>query len=392
MVRSIRLSACVVLCAGVLTLMPGLGATGVSSAQVHVGADVDTTAWPQLGFDSARTGFNPSESTLNPRRARTLTQSWNALSGTPFASSPAIVGDVLYVGDATAQGVFRAIDTGTGETQWSVALGNVIDSSPAVSGSLVYVGTRAESGDSFYALNLADGSIAWSRPLGVIDSSPTVVDGTVYVGSGNHTFYALDASSGSTKWSHVTGSFVTSSPAVVGNRVYVGSYEGQVLAFDATSGGSVAGGFSTRFAVQFAPVVAAGQIFAVDQKYLYAANASSGHILWRVRHSNILAPPAVSGSTLYLELYPPSGGSSSLLAIDAGTGTILWKRKIAQASPASPSVADGVVYAGSLQGLKASTGQTIWSADLGESRSVAVSSGRIYVGGDGLYAFAPSSP
>ncbi len=101
-------------------------------------------------------------------------------------------------------------------------------SSPAVVGDTVYVGS---SRGRLYALSTADGAEQWRfQTDGAVVSSPVVVDGTVYVGSYDGNVYALSTADGAEQWRFQTGDSVASSPAVVDGTVYVGSNDGSVYA------------------------------------------------------------------------------------------------------------------------------------------------------------------
>ncbi|MEF8827255.1 MAG: PQQ-binding-like beta-propeller repeat protein [Halapricum sp.] len=78
---------------------------------------------------------------------------------------------------------------------WSYETGRSVGTSPAVVGETVYVGSMDST---LYALDRVEGTEQWS--LGSIDlmfSSPVVANGAVYIGSVNGHMYALDADSAS---------------------------------------------------------------------------------------------------------------------------------------------------------------------------------------------------
>jgi outer membrane protein assembly factor BamB len=82
-----------------------------------------------------------------------------------------------------------------------------------------------------YALNVAEGTVAWSFNTGnIVRSSPAVANGVVYVGSVSSNIYARDASSGAPLQT-VTISAIESSPAVANGAVYVGGLDGKLHAF-----------------------------------------------------------------------------------------------------------------------------------------------------------------
>ncbi len=90
-----------------------------------------------------------------------------------------------------------------------------------------------------YALNISDGSVAWSFTTGsVIYSSPSVANGVLYIGGVNKYIYALDPTKGTVLWSFKTGASVWSSPTTLysNGRLYLGLKSGYFYCVDATNG------------------------------------------------------------------------------------------------------------------------------------------------------------
>jgi outer membrane protein assembly factor BamB len=102
-----------------------------------------------------------------------------------ISSSPAIVGDVVYVGND--DGIFYALNSSTGNCLWNQTLGTFTVSSPAVVEGVVYVSVW-EGRD--YALNATTGSVIWNSSRYLGSSSPAVVNGVHYICSGNGSLIA----------------------------------------------------------------------------------------------------------------------------------------------------------------------------------------------------------
>ena len=102
--------------------------------------------------------------------------------------------------------------------KWSTAVNGAVTGTPAVIGDIVYVGTW---NGIFYALDAVTGAIKWSRTICIcrITGSPAVANGVIYFGASNATLYALNASDGSQKWAlqvtTQTGADIWASPAVI---------------------------------------------------------------------------------------------------------------------------------------------------------------------------------
>jgi outer membrane protein assembly factor BamB len=143
------------------------------------------------------------------------------VGGAWASSSPAIARGRVYFGEGSS-GLYRGLDAKTGKAVVTIDSVRAPFSSPAVAGNMLYVG---EFGGTVSALDLTTGKVAWTFkthpdlaalpkiPMNDNDvdrqfydnmvvrvrgfetrgvfSSPVVVDGVVYVGAGDGYLYAL---------------------------------------------------------------------------------------------------------------------------------------------------------------------------------------------------------
>ena len=101
-------------------------------------------------------------------------------------ASPAIRRGVLYIG--SDDGGLYALDAKSGEVKWLFPTGSPIVSSPAVVGNVVFVA----SGSTVYAVDVKTGQKVWNfATTDSIESSPAIVDGMVFVGSRDGFPYAI---------------------------------------------------------------------------------------------------------------------------------------------------------------------------------------------------------
>jgi eukaryotic-like serine/threonine-protein kinase len=156
-------------------------------------------------------------------------------------STPVVADGTVYVGCGNgpgSNGTVYAINAANGQSRWSYTTGNGtpfgagngVESSPAVAGDVVYVGS---DNGTVYALDTATGHLVWSytTPTGSsVVSSPAVDGGTVYVGSEDDRIYALSTATGHLVWSYPTGNLVVSNPAAAGGIVYAASDDGKLYA------------------------------------------------------------------------------------------------------------------------------------------------------------------
>ena len=108
-----------------------------------------------------------------------------------------------FRGSPALTGVSASVPPADLELLWTYDVGDVIESSPAVVGDVVYLG--AGSGD-LLALDLDSGELLWSYTTGNLigESSPAVADGTVYVGDLAGVLHAVDAADGHPRWTFET--------------------------------------------------------------------------------------------------------------------------------------------------------------------------------------------
>ncbi|HEU4356195.1 MAG TPA: PQQ-binding-like beta-propeller repeat protein, partial [Actinomycetota bacterium] len=320
---------------------------------VQEAVSVDTD-WAQLGFDAARSGVNPFERRLRPSVVAELhvvwerdlaAEGWSDDGARTFAS-PAVVDGVVYVAPSGAfvdrgpAGMAYAFDARTGRMVWSAPGVGVLMASPAVAGNLVLL----NAGYPFrvIALHADTGRVVWTRATMPEDLSlegenwqaisPVVVGDTVYVSvqanySGPHHMrsfertYALDLGTGAVRWSRELAGHL----AVIGGVVYVGGEE------------------------------------------LWSLSAVSGETLWTrsIGENGWIGAPAVAGGTVYVG-GTRGGGAARLYAFETSGGAIRWSAELPTAVAARPAVTEGVVYTLSVRGVvyavSASTGARLWSA------------------------------
>jgi outer membrane protein assembly factor BamB len=339
---------------------------------------------PVFHFDVCHTGYNPYEHILSTSNVGGLVLDWAYTSPTnPHAaiSSPAVVNGVVYIG-AVEDYTMYALNAHDGTLLWSYQTSGQVWSSPAVENGIVYFGSYD---GNLYALNATTGTLIWKYDTGgQVAESPTVVSGIVYTSSGDGSVYALRAATGTLVWKYTTGNYVRSSPAVVNGVVYFGSTDHYVYALNAITGTLLWKYDAGDQIFESSPAVFHGIVYIGVDAYagtLIALNASSGQLIWSYPIGvQINSSPAIANGIVYLA---PS--DDYLYAIDAVTGTLAWK----VATPGgggTPTVANGVVYCGGGSGLSAfdaGTGAILWNTAIGvvgsQSTPVVVN-GVMYIG------------
>ncbi|HEX3366987.1 PQQ-binding-like beta-propeller repeat protein [Phenylobacterium sp.] len=170
-------------------------------------------------------------------------------------------------------------------------------------------------------------------------------------------FAAADIPRLKVKWAFAYPGTKNTQPLVFGDRVFVASMGGKVYSLDAASGCvhwrfDYRGGGRASMTVGKLKTAPSGWAlyFGDDRMYVRAFDASSGKELWKVRVGDhvvgrITGSPALYDGVLYVPLsaseesqgnvaaYPCCTFIGTVVAVDAGTGKILWSQAILNETP-----------------------------------------------------------
>ena len=142
--------------------------------------------------------------------------------GAYLIASPAVLGDILYVG--THDGRVVAVDWRKQKIVWTYTDPNhslEYRSSCAVTDKFVILGGYDKE---LHCLDRATGNQVWNfKTRARIESSPVVVGERVYFGSGDGNLYAVSLNGGKPLWKHRCGHSITASPAVGEHCLVIGS-------------------------------------------------------------------------------------------------------------------------------------------------------------------------
>ncbi len=332
-----------------------------------------------------------------------------------FSSSPAVIGDRIYVGSAQADifasgGVVYCLDAESGDMIWKYQTKREIFSSPAVVDGKVYIGEglHQDTDSELYCLDAATGSLLWSfQTSSQVESSPAVVDGRVFFGAGAEGVYCVDAETGKQIW-HRPDIYVGISPAVHDGSVYVGTGYGEtgIYCLDADTGAQK-WELSTEYPVWGSPSILSGRAYfgtgngnllESDENphgKVVCMDAKTSEIIWDYElDDSVLTAVAVSDGRIFF-----GSRDGNLYCLDADSGKLKWKCETGEPVLSSPAVTDKYVYFGSDNGtvycIDKSSGQSEWEFDTTITApdgtrilsSPAVANNRIYVGSSKLYFF-----
>jgi cysteine-rich repeat protein len=381
----------------------------LSSAAIPIDS-IYADDWPMFHHDLALSGYSTDPA---PDSNNIL---WTYPTGAPVQSSPAVVGNKVYVGSLDYN--MYCLDKYDGSLIWSFATPSMIESSPAVeNGRVFFLGTDG----IVYCLDAEDGSLIWSTTIGPGPwdwSSPAVSAGAVFVGSSTGVMYSLDAGTGAINWTTTVGGSPDSPISVVNGKVYTGThnfdnssptlvaldettgtiiwtydyylYHSNITGMVNSNGASVADGDNDGdLEVYFGVFNWEG----VDNQAI-CLDEATGNEVWTANiNGNSTSTPAVHDGKVFI-----GSDDGSLYALDAGDGSYLWSYATGGEVWSAPAVSgDGKVCFGSLDHtvycVSEETGSMIWSYFTGASRlisSPAISDGMLIVGNENgqVYAFA----
>jgi outer membrane protein assembly factor BamB len=222
-------------------------------------------------------------------------------------TSPTIVGDKIYVGDA--QGDVYCLDMATGKTLWHYHAGGAVKGAIAYDHGDVFFGSY--DGD-LYALHAATGKRVWrassANPTigsrGRFYSTPAVAYSRVYLGSTDGFVYSFGERTDKLLWRRATGGYVYGSPAVWRDRIFVGSWSHTFFALDAATG-AVLWTFPANGPISGSATVVDGIVYFATLppgRRTYGLDALTGKQVWTWPDGGF-TPVVTDGKKLYVVGY-----------------------------------------------------------------------------------------
>ena len=366
------------------------GRNGMVAAVVGIAlafpAMASSADWPQFHFGADRSGHNPDESTLDASNLSRLGASWRTTISNAPVTAPVVADGVVYVGSNDRN--LYALDASTGAILWSAPTGEGISRPPAVADGRVYVGSDDSKVYAFPTSCSTPCAPLWATPTnGRISSAPAVADGVVFVGAGRGTdgdMWALDAATGAVLWTAQVNSAPTG-VAVSGQVVYAAW--GELAAFP-TSCSTPCTPLWIGQSAEAPPAVGDGKVFS-DARFINnrfnafpdtASCSSPCPPVWTgLTSSGTPRGAAVAVGKVYLSEF--DGTLAAFPTSCTGFCSPSWTVPLG-GFVSDPSVANGVVYVGTGDGIRmfdSQTGAELSAIDTGGSTlSPAVVDGAVY--------------
>jgi len=351
----------------------------------NVGASVGSQTWAQARRTPENTGYTPDPAPF-PHKVE-----WTFATSRPLVSSPAVVGDRVYL--TTEDGRAVALDRQTGQLLWEYHSGFPSSSTPAVAGRSVLVAFRP---GLIAALNRETGSVQWERNIkSPILASPIVVDGTMYVGAADGKLYAFDAAAGGLRWAFESSDWITSPVAYAEDTVIVMPQDSQVhvldtntgrnrLTYDTGRGRRSPGGPAIQGDLAYFGSFG-GRVWAIDRHaknypldrpilflkanlfvwgILSTPPVQRGSVWATPVEGDVTQSPAVAHGRVYA-----TTTEGKVIALNAATGAKEWTTNLGVEITAAPTVAGDTLLIGTEEGivfgLDAHSGETLWEFQTG---------------------------
>lgn len=249
-----------------------------------------------------------------------------------YVASGVIAGDLFLIGNG--DGVLYALNLADGTLAWSFPTGDRIWATPLVVEDTVYA---ASLDRHLYALNLADGTERWVsvETRGALATSPVLVDGALWIGDFGDHIYQVDPQTGEILWTFEDGEdWFWAMPVVNGDQLYFSDVRGNVYAFDATSHELLwkthfddvlrgRGVLSPAGDVLYLPGDKRGLIYALD-------TANGDKLPWGevpLNPGRLPGDLVVDGERLYAM---PVMATEHLKVFDIANGKLLWQYPLAE--------------------------------------------------------------
>ncbi|MEY2397692.1 MAG: hypothetical protein QOJ00_866 [Actinomycetota bacterium] len=278
----------------------------------------------QDAFDRAYRGYTPASVTTSRARAPRFAQRWRVALPVDVVGLPAADARGVVVTAGEAEVV--ALSLG-GDVQWTTPVSGALVNAPRLEGDRVFVAAKR----AIVALDRTTGAVVWTSPTaadGGADeraNEPVVVGDTVVATSESGRAYGIGRADGALRWTVQLATATTAEPAAGANVVVVVGV-GQWWALNPQTGDTVWSGdigtYGTSSPVLYTDGNRAVAALATDGEVV-AVDAGTGEILWHrgAEQAEYFQVPTVTAD--HQLLVPDHWGR--LEAFNAHDGTPLWK-------------------------------------------------------------------
>lgn len=233
----------------------------------------------------------------------------------------------------------------------------------------VFRGDPARAGSRPAAAPVTGLAPAWELALGPVIASPVLTARLVIVASADGRLHFLDRTSGRRVHALKVASALESSPALAGTVLHLGTDDGDVLGIDVRDGRG-AYRFKAARLVRSSPLVHDGRVLVglVDKKEtgaLVALEAGTGKLLWRRELGAVFSSPTLAGGRVLV-----GSDDGALHALDLDRGAVAWSHRLGGRVRATAAAAGEVAVVGDFEGrvaaVRIADGSRLWLRELGQ--------------------------
>ncbi len=313
-------------------------------------------------------------------------------------TGPCLINDsVLVYGNSL--GWIKAIHPVSGKIVWQTRMPGPVYSTPVYSDRTIMLGIVD---NRIIAINSSDGSLKWEVKTGRPSLAEGITEnGSLFIGSGDGNFFRIDIRTGKILWQFKGAEgLIQGKPAVSGSTVIFGAWDTYLYCLDKKTGSMKwrwSNGSSQKLYSpgNIQPVISGKNVYIVaPDRFMTCIDIKSGKAVWRTNRHQVRESSGVSidGSKIYAKLmndtviavsakekYPKdvwtsdagfgyehnpcplfAGGhmvvastrAGVLVAMEPGTGEVLWKYKAGNSSVNRIAVnRDNVIWCTLAEGL-----------------------------------------
>lgn len=342
--------------------------------------------WPMFRGNPTLTGVTPVS--LPPK----LSLAWKFDTHGTVNSSPAVVGDRVFIGSASSN--LFALNLADGQKVWSFTASGPIEASPLVLDGRVFIG---DINTNFYAIDAGTGKQVWSFGLeDKVKSSANWVNipggRAILVGGYDFKLYSLNPDNGRTNWIFETGNYINGSPAVGDGWTAFGGCDAIVHVVDVITGKKVKEIEAGAYIAASGALVDGHLYVGHYENEVLDVDLRAGVVAWKYRDRNFpyFSSPAVTTNRVIF-----GGRDKRVHCVDRANGKEVWTYATRGKVDSSPVVAGDDVFVGSDDGrlyrIGLADGVERWNYEVGQpvQSSPAVVAGYLLIGSDDgkLYCF-----
>ena len=314
-------------------------------------------------------------------------------------SVPAVAGDLVFIGSCA--GKFYALNKRTGALRWSYDIrddGNQVSfhGNALFVGDMVLIGTDKSCAPDgighVYAFARNTGEVRWKYRTTSASTDIIKIGSRVFFGSIQDTWTALNLSDGSVAWSFSTGApnpecNLPKSAVADGGHVYVTALDGNLYSFESATGRIA---WKQKLSAPPSTSIVLKEHFLIigtSDNHIYRLNTETGTTANEIAvEAKPVGRPMFADNAVVFFLEDRASKTGAIISLSDDLQTVRWIQKLSPESASErPYVSKGFVIAGNCRGelsaFRISDGAPQWKTSLpGCIRSLGDTDEMLFVG------------